>query len=306
MLTRSMRHAGLSLVEVLVGLAVVTTSMLVVLHMMGNQKKASTLLADKMARLDIQRSLTQLLADGSICSLMITGSAPVTFDPVNLGSVTIPPFTAIPSRGVAGATPFVVVDPTKVASKLSPRLFLNSIRLSDLQCSVQPCTPSSNEFSGVLEVAFDNARTPGYVPSLRFPVILKSSGSAGNQTLNGCKLTTSATGGGASHGFNSPNPLLLVTSATESCGGSQPNCPGISPMVSATCPAGYQLSGCGYLVSNWNPVSNGGSSPGDSWHHGAPDDVRATAAGDGCEVDAGGAPGCGVCFKAQAICLDFR
>ena len=77
---------------------------------------------------------------------------------------------------------------------------------------------------------------------------------------------------------------LIVASSGQSCGIA-------NNMVVASCPAGYKITGGGYVLSSWAPLSGQSSN--------APD--LTVPQGNGWGVRAGGVNG-NSCFKAYAVC----
>lgn len=290
------KSRGMSLVEILIAMSVLTVTLTVFSSMFTSQQRVSAQLADKLASLDLARTLTATLAGGNVCSFMINNAPPYSFDPMNLTAVNIPPFTEIPSRAIAGATPAVQADGTALASPNSPRLVANSIRIANLSCAVQPCTPTSSQFNAQMIVNFDPARVAGPVSPLVFPIVLTTTGPAGNQTLSSCTMNAGGGGGGTID-------RTLVTATDFSCTGPNPNCLAAPAPSIATCPAGYEVSGCGFELGPWpDPVAaaSGGDPTGDYLTN-APGTV--VVDGNGCRVVAGYMPGCNVCFRAQAVCI---
>lgn len=293
---------GLSLVEVLVLIAVLSVTLAAFSSLQSSQRRLIVQLADKIASIDLARSLTVTLKGGGACTAMLTGSVPYTFDPMNLSAVNIPSFGQIPSSGLAGAVPAVIADGSTMATPGSPRLAASSIRIQNLSCASLPCSATSNQFTGDLVIGFDGTRAAGPVSPIRLPLFITTTGGAGAQTLSACTLGTGA-GSGGGGGVSATIDRIVVESSAESCGGSptHPNCNFTPPFVYATCPAGYQLTGCGYRMSLFSPQVSGAPPPWNNFHDVHPDNLLSE--NNSCKVDAGGNPGCGVCFKAQAICL---
>lgn len=291
---------GLSLIEALLGVAILSVLVAVLSAMNTHHQRMGTQLADKLASLDLERMVATTLTGSNVCTFMLNSVGPVLVDPMNLGAVAIPPLTAIPSRAVASAEPVVTTAGAALVSPLSPRLRAGSIRIENLACATPPCTPATTQFTADLTVGFDTQQS-GPVAPIRVPLSITTSGGPGPQTIANCAIATPAGGGGGGAAID-----RVLQESPESCGGSpsHPNCTGIPPFVYATCPAGYQVTGCGYRLSTWNPQPSGAPPPQNNFHTSSPDDLLVE--GNGCKMDAGGGPGCGVCFRAQAICLRIQ
>jgi Tfp pilus assembly protein PilV len=288
--SRRMSQAGTSLIQVLIALGIMGIVSVGFATMMVNQQRQATQLTEKLASLDVVRVVTSSLSDGSVCTFMLTNGGPIVINPMAIAP--IPAFASLPSRGAVGSTPVAVADGVTPASPMSTRLAVNSIQFKDLACATLPCTPTSNEFTANLQLDFNQAKLTISLAPLKFPVLIATVGPPGAQTIASCA------GGRA--------PVRqVVKSTTVSCGGSQAFCAPVSAPAVATCPPGFRLTGCGYeLVAPWAPTNNDGLGQWTStFHANAPDDLKIV--GETCTVVAGGAPGCGVCFSAQAICFKF-
>ncbi|MBY0370401.1 hypothetical protein K2X33_06925 [bacterium] len=90
-----------------------------------------------------------------------------------------------------------------------------------------------------------------------------------------------------------------IVSTGQSCGG-WPGAPcGMSYNIDAICPGGSAVISCGYRLSAWAPY-------GPNSHTNSPDASSVEFSINGCRVLAGGAPGCGVCFQAYAMCARLK
>lgn len=287
----------MSLVESMIVVALLTVSLVSFLSLMTNQQQHSAHLTDKLASLDVERTLKGTLSGNSVCTYMVNSATPYALNPMTLSTANIPPFDEIPSRGVAGAAPVLTADGVALATPMSPRLVATSIRIQNVQCATPPCTPATTSFTGDLVVTFDTSRT-GPIAPVTIPLNITTAGLPSMQ-MNGCSLNSGGGGGGG----GGPALDLVLQESPDSCGGSpsHPNCNFVPPFVFATCPAGYRVTGCGYYASAWNPQVSGAPPPWNDYHSTAPDNVYVE--NNSCKMDAGGAPGCGVCFRVQAICL---
>jgi len=291
----------MSLIEILVVTAILTVTLGVLTSVTSSQHKVSTQLADKLASLDLARTLTATFAGGNVCTFMVTNAPPYQFNPMDLTSVDIPPYAAIPSRPVAGALPALEANGTALASPNSPRLMASQIKIMNVNCAVLPCTPATTQFNANMVVTFDNTKTVAHVPPLSFPIVITTTPNAGQQRLASC--TMNAGGGGGTIGTQDQ------PSATVSCTGgpANPNCLADPVPSIANCPAGYEVSGCGYELAGWAdyPANlSGDATPANDYLNNAPATV--VVEGNGCRVVAGSPPGCGACFRAHAQCIRIQ
>ncbi|MCX4117021.1 hypothetical protein, partial [Aeromonas hydrophila] len=86
------------------------------------------------------------------------------------------------------------------------------------------------------------------------------------------------------------NNMIKADSVTSSCSTYDP--PTQGNLAVATCPAGYQVTGGGYMISFWNPGSPSSSNAPDS----------SAPSGNGWAVIAGAKAG-NSCFRAFAVCI---
>lgn len=240
---------GQSLVQVLVASAIMGVLLLAITSLMDNQRRLLTQVTQKMAAVDMQRVLTHTLSDPDVCTYMINNPVQAAFDPMTVGSSSPPQFsfTQIPSKGVAGSPLVASVSTTVTASPLSESLFVNAIRIADLKCVPEPCTPTSNKFSANIHVGFDNQRLVIALSNLRFPIALSSTGPANSQTLTTCSLSAS---GGSSIGG--------VARFTSSGTWVVPN--GVTKVLVNAVGGGGGSGGIGNMGATGGTGGNGGSS----------------------------------------------
>lgn len=301
-------QSGMTLIETMLLVGLVTLTLTSVLGMINSQQRQTARLGDKLASMDVRRALTSVIDDGTVCTLILNNAAVAPFDPANISNVIIPAFNSIPSTASAGAAPAVVADGLTQASPMSPRLFINSIRITGLKCVTAPCTSDSSQFDGVLEVSFDNTRTAGPVAPVTVPVRLQSAGPSGNHSFTSCgPAPDPAAGGGGGGGPGFSAQILVEPGSAESCGGGLPACTDESPLITVQCPTGWQVSGCGFWMSRWTDpeLANGYSGENYDYLHANTPDISKTE-GNGCAVRAGKSPGCGVCFIPYAACVRIQ
>lgn len=280
--------------QAMITLGVMSTMILSFMKMTENQRQAAAQLQQKLAALDLQRSLSQVLQDGSVCEYALTNPAPPAFNPVLFNAQPGRLLTTLPSlNSYAGPNAKVAVraDGHSPVSQLDDKLAVSSITVGDVTCDPAPCTPSSSFFNANITVNFAADRLIMALAPLKFPISFDTSGPPGRQVVTDCANRTTL-------------KTVTVWSDQQTCGGGAqyPNCTTTPKTVTAPCPPGYMVTGCGFNLSQWAP-SPTGLSP-DVPHSNAPDTVELN--GNGCATWAGGAPACGVCFRAQSMCIQIK
>lgn len=204
-------QSGVSILQILIALGLAGILMLSVATTISAQQTMSARLSDKLASLDLERVVTYTLADGGVCTYMLTVVGSVTINPMNLPATVFPNLTEIPSKGAPGATPVLSTTSLVPVSPLSRRLFTQTLSISDLSCAVNPCTPTTNTFNANIVIMFDQTKLAAPLASMRFPITLITAGPPNAQLVTSCKGT-----GAGSFSIR----RVVVDSAAESCGGS--------------------------------------------------------------------------------------
>jgi hypothetical protein len=202
---------GQSLIQVMISAGIMGILAMTFLSMMNAQQRMTTQLSQRLASLDLERSITSALADGTVCSYMLTNSAQtLAINPNGLPPLTtaLASFSQIPMSANPTAPP--LVNKTAPASSMSPSLFVSSITLDHVTCNPTLCTPASTQFNGKITVAFDSTNNKLIIPlaPLSFPVNFSVTGSGVNKAV-------SCTGGGGTG----------ATAGSVTC-----NCPG-APII---------------------------------------------------------------------------
>ncbi len=189
-LTMIVNERGQSLIQLLISIGLMGILMAAFASMMGAQQRQASQLGDKMARIDLERYISSVLADGSVCSYMLTNPAPSAFDPMNVGSgggPAFPSYTNVPLKSDPASLSALTADGITPASPLSQSLVATSINVTDFQCAT-PCSPATDLYSANLTITYDSTKLSMPVAPTKFPITIKTTPSGGLQQVNGCTL----------------------------------------------------------------------------------------------------------------------
>lgn len=146
---------GVSIIEVLVAIGVMTIVMASVTSFQVSQQRETRALSEKLAALDGEKLLISALMDGSTCLHILNNPAPMTFNSTTLSPMTpqyITPSLPLYAKVQSGTPGPVVAEVGKLLSASSPSLVVTSVRL-------RVNSGSGNTYLGAWEVAFDNSKT---------------------------------------------------------------------------------------------------------------------------------------------------
>jgi|GEM_PF-1740838 len=234
---------GMSLIEVLIAMGVMSIAMMGFMQIMSNQVKQTRGLEETLARLDLEKTLANFLADGSICKVSLPGN---TFNVTDVATTTFT-VNSLPSSAAIGAG--VLIEINKQASAVSNTLKINSIIYKNIQS-----TAIADKYNMDLEVSFKDGLRP--LKPLIFKMLLNTEdASAGVKKVTGCNSSSMNANICASlNGVYNPTTgkcsgagsTLTATecaalngiydSATQKC-----NDQGMQEYSGTTCPAGKQL-----------------------------------------------------------------
>jgi hypothetical protein len=155
---RIKNNKGISIIEALVGLGIASMVLYGLTSMQINQQKETRALSEKIGVLDVEKLLLQNLADGSLCTYMLTNTTydptnPRTFDQTLIGSPT-PPTISLPGNQIVGsASATVATGPylakVGVSPSTNPNLVVNSIQINGI------VDLGSNNYRADFEIGFD-------------------------------------------------------------------------------------------------------------------------------------------------------
>jgi hypothetical protein len=233
---------GQSLIQVMVSAAIMGILAMAFVSMLSTQQRQTSQLSQKLASLDVERTITAALADGTVCNYMLAAKPQVTsLNPTSLPAPTtvITPFVEIPMTASATAPPAAIIAiPPVAASPMSPSLFIGSIGLTGVVCSGS-CATTTPQFNGKIVVGFDNTHNQLVIPlaPLSFPVIF---------TLNTVSHAIGCMGSNQAM-VNCVQSGGTWSTTTNTCTGG---------MANQIC-NGQQLPPAGTVVSPWKSLGGG-------------------------------------------------
>ncbi len=142
-------NTGQSLVQVVVGLALLGILAAAFVSLMSNQQNESKALSDKLASLETARLLIFAMTDVQICTKAV--SAPGHILNTSALSTEVVALTSIPASSGAGAPNLITVGSS--SSAISQTLKVNDIRLSNFVSSGLP-----NRYLADLSIIFDSTK----------------------------------------------------------------------------------------------------------------------------------------------------
>jgi prepilin-type N-terminal cleavage/methylation domain-containing protein len=240
---------GFSLVEVMIAVVIMLIVSLGFTQMISGQQKESRALSEYLASLELQRSLSQIMADGSVCSYMITDS----FNTSKLSGVS-----------AVGSTvnPYKFSVPT-TATKTNPvKLFDLKDPASQIPTSA-PALPSATIPSAAIKIGETASSIASTLKVQSMQIDLLDNGSvSGANTLFLAQLTVNFNQ--PSTGFNSPvrqikpihipitlvasgAPTAIIAGCSQTSGGGSVSglsgCTVRSAISSVNCQVGELLTG---------------------------------------------------------------
>lgn len=210
---------GQTLVNALVGIAITGVMAVIVASILAMQAKEARALGEKMASLDLQRTVISTLANSTACNALFTpanvpapatgngggqqgggGIVPgivtgivkiinstVTFDltKINPKNPLVFPLVQVPAIGGAPA----IISAGERVSPLSNNLYLlpTNAPIPGIQMIVTSAT------SAILRLNFDQSKLVHPIRSLEFPLSILTSGNPNQTAIEGCSSSLSST-----------------------------------------------------------------------------------------------------------------
>ncbi|MGZ3721884.1 MAG: type IV pilus modification PilV family protein, partial [Bdellovibrionales bacterium] len=221
---------GQSLVQVLIAAGIMGIILMAMASMQTNQARENSALSQKMAALDMQKTLTNVLLDGAVCTYILNNPAALTFN-----STTITPATpqiltpSLPIYASYSVGPPVNIGPALVtvgtpASAITDSLVITSIQL-EITGAPAPLPPPGPgvKFSGNWRIKFDNNKLVRPIHDVIVTTtITADTTTPGTATVSSCMgqlppapsaISTAEDGSvtiptGSAHKFNSPAVLF--------------------------------------------------------------------------------------------------
>lgn len=120
---------GLSIVETLVALGIMSIMMIGFTTMISNQQKETKSVTEVLAGLDLQKNLITVLSQGPVCSYILNNPSELTFNSSNLPQ-TITPTLPIYAGVQLGVPSGVIAQVGQQASIYSSSMIIKSIKLN--------------------------------------------------------------------------------------------------------------------------------------------------------------------------------
>lgn len=255
---KSQSQRGQTLEAVLVSLAITSIVILAMATMFNNLSRESRAVSEKLASVDLEKTLLTSMADGTVCNYLLTppgsGGAAATFDPGQITATkpavvsTAAGFTQIPGSIDATQTPPVagpaLVKAGELASAYSQSLYIKSIGLNVTGCSG---TTGTITCQAEWVFSFDpNKVVRGIHPASVSATLVANVTSPSSATVTQCLGVNGAAGGALPSGALCGSVFWETDQFGGSpCGNVQSStCGGTLLMTQATCgtvkcPTGY-------------------------------------------------------------------
>ncbi len=125
-------QAGMTLIEILVSLAIISTIMIIVAQWQLAQMKEARALSEKMAAADLEKLLIASLSDGSTCKFILNDPVSLTFNSALVSPTTpqeMTPTLPLFAKVVSGVPGPIIAKVGESASPTAKSVVVNSIKL---------------------------------------------------------------------------------------------------------------------------------------------------------------------------------
>lgn len=231
-------NKGISIIETLVALGIMSIMMIGFTTMISNQQKETKSMSEVLAGLDLQKNLITVLSQGSVCSYMLNNPNQLTFNSNSLPQ-TITPTVPVYAGVTLGIPSGVVAQVGQPASTYSSSMIVKSIKLNviggagsiyaanwiiefDENKSVRPHKPIS--VSTVLNVNNSNPASAKVIDCM--------SEQLANRYIQSCASDQVMAGYNADGSIKCQNVSEIINTNSNS-----------SQLAGATCPAGQMVTG---------------------------------------------------------------
>jgi type II secretory pathway pseudopilin PulG len=225
----------MTLVEIMICIGIMAIAMAGMATLQANQNKETRALGEVLASQDLQRTLTQVLATGSVCGFLFTnpdvsGLSPAT---AQFSTASFPIGSAFTLNKIPGTA--LATAPAAAATGTMASNYSSSLQIQSMQIDVTSAG-SSNQFFANLVVNFNlPSLLPGspvrQVRPLSLPVVLQTNVVGTTATVVGCTLSGQMTSDICTALGGNFDPATL-------------QCSGVGPSPATI---------CGELGGAWNP-----------------------------------------------------
>lgn len=209
---------GMSLVEVMVAIGIMGIVMAGMATMQINQMRETRAVGEKLASLELQRTLTQVMSSGAVCNFIFntdtTNRSGLNKTPPN-STFTVPMSGAYPLKNAFTMNNIPMTDST--ASTLAAAVnsaassYSNSLKVSSISLDITG-SGTGGQFSADLNVTFNSPGGPDtpvrQIKMLSMPLVLQTTIAGPTATVTGCTANVLASAGSCPagqflSGFNS-------------------------------------------------------------------------------------------------------
>ena len=216
-LTDTLKNSrGQGLIQVLISIALMGILMVGITTVLEHQARENKALGEKLAGLDLQKAVTAVLADGSVCTFQV-GQLPLaqqSFDatPLSTGGAVQDIDLGNTLLTKADATAPAIVTVNQPVSPIATTVVANKIAITNIKCP-SPCPNplTSNIFTANLQISFDTSKMVRSIVPATSQLILTTSDASGQKKITSC-TASSGSGGPASWkwGYLQISPPTLV------------------------------------------------------------------------------------------------
>lgn len=253
-----MNNFGMGLTQVIVAIGITSVLISAMVALTTNQARENRALTEKLAALDLQRSVISTVSDPAICTHIVVHGATTTFNASLVNTATPPPPIDLGTILYATATPPgpKIAEVGTIASPISSSLKVSSIEIADISC-VAPCDPLlTSSFNAVIRVNFDISQSVRSIAPAMASVILQTTGAGATKTITGCGGTASAS--------TSLSGYQMITQWIPVCNAYVPLCcPGTKKLLGGSCYSDWgwcsssAMSGSCFYGTAWTGYAGG-------------------------------------------------
>lgn len=206
-------NLGMTLIEILVGLGIMSVGMLAFTSMQINQIRETRAIAENMATLDLQKNMINDFADGSVCTALFTTNAAVlNFDstkpfvsPAGGGALEIQisgtPGTDIPVPTTTNLNSPILLQKNKIPSPYASTVVISRVSVQIVSGPAPGSTNGPNQsYHAQWVVSFDSSKSirPLKNISSEFDAVVDTT-NKNIAKITSCKGSGSLTGGMANY-----------------------------------------------------------------------------------------------------------
>ena len=181
-------QSGQTLIQVLIAIGIMAIMMSAFTTMIVNVTHENQALSEKVATLDTQSQLINVLSSGQICDFLLTndgpwlpGTRPLTFDASTIGTLSSPSFELNSILSNPTNTSSLLYEVGKPLSAYAPRLTIQSIRITGLQGN-----STDSRFPATLTISVDPGKLSRPIAPATAQINIVTTGAGSIKTITGC------------------------------------------------------------------------------------------------------------------------